>query len=118
MIRRWKPESGSRSSRAPAFTGTASSFPPREHGHAAHRQGFRGQAAVLIERVLLRCLEKFLAVPRCVRIKMQDALDDGIDVGCESARRADVRDEADLPRLLRCDGIAKEDKWIREARQG
>jgi hypothetical protein len=117
MIRRWKEESGSRSSRAPAFTGTAGSLLPREHGQAARRQGFCGQTAVLVERVLLRRQEKFLAVPRGVGIKTQDALDDGIDVGCEITHRADVRDEADLPRLLRGDGIAEEEQRKREARQ-
>src|SRR6266851_3188375 len=118
MIRRWKEESGSRSSRAPAFTGTASSLLPRKHGHAAHRQGFRGQTAVLVERILLRGLEKFLAVPRGVRIEAQDALDDRLDVGRQFICRADVRDESDLLRLLRRDRIAEEDKWKREARQG
>src|ERR1700730_13792047 len=110
MIRRWKEDSGNRSSRAPAFTRTAGSRLPREHGQAACRQGFRGQTAVLVERILLRRLEKFLAGPRGIRIETQDALDDGIDIGCESARRADVRDESDLLRLLRSDGIAEEDE--------
>src|ERR1700692_1796648 len=119
MIRRWKEDSGSRSSRAPAFTGTAGSLLlPREHGHATDRQGFRGQTAVLVERVLLRRLEKFLAVARGIQIETQDASDDGIDVGCERARWADVRNEADLPRLLRRDGIAEEDERKREGRQG
>src|SRR6266851_7794139 len=117
MIRRWKEDSGSRSSRAPAFTGTASSLLPRKHGHAAYRQGFRGQTAVLIERVLLRRLEKFLAVPRGVRVEAQDALDDRIDVGRQFIYRADVRDESDLLRLLRRYRIAEEDKRKREARQ-
>src|ERR1700681_3780619 len=92
MIRRWKEESGSRSSRAPAFTVTAGSLLPRERGHAARRQRFRGQTAVLVKRVLLRGQEKFLAAPRGIRFETQDALDDGIDVGCEISHRADVRD--------------------------
>src|SRR5580692_7826786 len=117
MIRRWKEDSGRRSSRAPAFTGTAGSLLPREHGQAARRQGFRGQTAVLVERVLLHRLKKFLAGPCGIRIETQDAFDDGIDIGCEGARRANVRDEADLLRLLRSDGIAEEDERKREARQ-
>src|ERR1700692_4822148 len=118
MIRRWNEERGSRSSRAPAFTGTATSLLPREHGQAAHRQSFRGQAAVLVDGVLLRGLEKFLAVARGIRVEMENALDEGVDVGGESVRRADVGDEADFLGLLRGDGITEEDQGKREARQG
>src|ERR1700674_3277659 len=110
MIRRWKEDNGRRSSRAPAFTGMAGSLLPRKHGHAADCQGFRGQTAILVERVLLSGLEKFLAVPRGIRMETQDAFDDGIDVGCQLARRADMRDEADLLRLRRCDRIADQDE--------
>jgi len=48
---------------------------------------------------------------------MQDALNESIDVARESARRADLRDEADLLCLLRRDGIAEENEGKREARQ-
>src|ERR1700692_567749 len=118
MIRRWKEESGSRSSRAPAFTGIVGSLLPREHGQAADRQGFSGQTAILVKGILLRGLEKFLAVSRGIRIETQDAFDEVIDVGSESARRADVRDEAEFSSLLRRDGIAEEDERKRKSRQG
>ena len=66
----------------------------------------------------MRGLEKFLAVARGVWIETQDAFDEGVHVGRESVRRADLRDEADLLRVLRSDGLAEEYERKREARQG
>ena len=117
MIRLWKRDSGNRSSRAPAFTGTAGSFLPRKHGQTADGQGFGCQAAILVKRILLRRLEKFFAIPRGIRIEAQDAHNKVIYIGGESAGRADVRDEPDFPRLLRRDGIAKKHERKRKARQ-
>src|ERR1700674_1977426 len=94
IIRRWNDEMGSRSRRAPAFTGTASLFLLREDGHAADRQGLNGQAAVLVKGVLQRRLEKFLAVPGGIRVELKYALDKGIGIGCETPCGADLRDEA------------------------
>src|ERR1700733_13984190 len=117
MMRRWKEEIGRRSSRAPAFTGTARSLLPREHSQAAHRQRFGGQAAVLVKRILLRRQEKFLTVPRGIRIEPQNALDEGIDVGGKRGDRTDVRNKADLLRLLWGNWVAEEDEGKRETWQ-
>ena len=76
---------GSRSSRAPAFTGTASLFLLREDGQAAYGQGFNSQTAILVKGILLRRLEKFLAVPSGIRVKLKYAFDQGIGIGCEAA---------------------------------
>src|SRR3982074_834522 len=117
IIRRWNEEMGSRSRRAPAFTGTPSLFLLREDGHAADRQGFNGQAAVLVKGVLLRRLEELLAVPRGVRVELKYALDKGVSIGCEMPGRTNLRDEANLQGMLRGDGIAEEDEGEGEARQ-
>src|SRR5713226_415619 len=117
IIRRWNEEMGSRSSRAPAFTGTASLFLLREDGHATDRQGFNGQAAVLVKGVLLRRLEKFLAIPRGIRFKLKYAFDEGIGISCETPGRTNLRDEPDLQGVLRGDGITEEDEREREARR-
>src|SRR3977135_3538688 len=108
---------GSRSSRAPAFTGAPSLFLLREDGHAADRQGFNGQAAVLVKGVLLRRLEEFLAVPRGVRAQLKDGLNRAATLGCTRPGRTNLRDEADLQGMLRGDGIAEEDEGEGEARQ-
>src|ERR1700682_6789825 len=91
IIRRWNEEMGSRSRRAPAFTGAASLFLLREDGHAADRQRFNGQTAILVKRVLLRRYEKFLAVSRGIRLELKYALDNGIGIGCETPSRKDLR---------------------------
>src|SRR3981189_437382 len=108
---------GSRSSRAPAFTGTPSLFLLREDGHAGNRQGFNGQAAVLVKGVLLCHLEEFLAVPRGVRVELKYALDKRVSIGCEMPGRTNLRDEADLQGMLRGDGVAEEDEGEGEAGQ-
>src|SRR5712671_4965458 len=90
MIRRWNEEMGSRSRRAPAFTGTPSLFLLREEGHAADRQGFNGQAAILVKGVLLGRLEEFLAVPRGVRVELKYAVDKSVSIGCEAPCRTNL----------------------------
>src|SRR5579863_6388522 len=107
MMRRWNEDIGNRSRRAPAFTRTVRSLLPRQHSQAAHGQGLGGQAAVLVEGILQRGLKKFLAVPRGRGIEAQDAFDEVIDIRRQCACWADVRDQADLPRLSRSDGIAE-----------
>ncbi len=109
---------GSRSSRAPAFTGTPSLFLLREDGHAADRQGFHGQAAVLVKGVLLRRLKKILAAPGGIRFELKYAFDQGIGIGCETSRRTDLGNEADLQGVLRGDSIAEQNEGERETRQG
>src|ERR1700730_5177439 len=84
MIRRWNEEIGSRSRRAPALTVTASLFRLAEQDHAANREGFRGQPAVLVKGVLLGCLEELLAAPRGGWIELTDTLDQSIRVPDEA----------------------------------
>src|SRR5580700_8020689 len=117
IIRRWKEEIGSRSRRAPAFTGTADSLLPCEEGHAADCQGFNGQPAVLVKGILLRSLEKFLAAPRGSWVEPENAIDESIGLASKSIGRTDLRDEADFESLLRGDRIAEKDEGKREARQ-
>src|ERR1700737_1018939 len=118
IIRRWNEEMGSRSRRAPAFTGTASLFLLREHGHAADRQSLNGEAAVLVKGILQSRLKKFFTVSSSVGIQLKYALYEGIGIGCEAPRRANLRNEPDLLSMLRANGIAKQDKRKCEARQG
>src|SRR6266568_476964 len=94
IIRRWNEEMGSRSSRAPAFTGTPGLFLLREDGHAADRQGFHGQAAVLVKGVLLRRLKKILAASNGIRFQLKYAFDQGVGIGFEAPGGADLGDEA------------------------
>src|ERR1700674_1833399 len=107
----------SRSSRAPAFTGTPSLFLLREDGHAADRQSFHGQTAVLVKGILLRRLEKFFAAPRGIRFELKDAFDKGIGIDCETRRWTNLRNEANLQGMLWWNGIAEEHEGKREARQ-
>src|SRR5580704_12315117 len=117
IIRRWQEEIGSRSRRAPAFTGTADSLLPCQDRHAADRQGLNGQPAILVEGILLRRLEKFLAAPRGTWVEPENAIDESIGLERKPIGRTDLRDEADFERLLRADRIAEQDEGKREARQ-
>src|SRR4030088_3059953 len=118
ITRRWNAEMGGRSRRAPAFTGTASLFLLREHGHAADRQSLNGEAAILVKGILQSRLRKFLAVSSGVGIQLKYALYKCIGIGCEASARANLSNEPDLLSMLRADGIAKQDKRKCEARQG
>src|ERR1700732_4207455 len=108
---------GSRSSRAPAFTGTPSLFLLREDGHAADRQGFHGKTAVLVKGVLQRRLEKFLAAPCGIGVELKNAFDKGISIGCETPGWTNLRNKPDLQGILWWNGIAEEHERKREARQ-
>src|ERR1700676_2763636 len=108
MIRRWNDEIGSRSSRAPAFTGAASLFLLRDDGHAADRQRLNGQTAILIKGILLRREEKFLAGSRGIRFELQDSFDQRIGIGCETPGRTNLGNEPDLQSVLRSNGIAEQ----------
>src|ERR1700716_3358000 len=118
IIRRWNEEMGSRSRRAPAFTGTASLFLLREHGHAADRQSLNGEAAILVKGILQSRLKKFLAVSSGVGIQLKYALYKCIDIGCEASGRANLRNEPDLLSMLRANRIPKQDQGKGETRQG
>ena len=107
MIRRWNEEIDSRSSRAPALRVTGNSLFPGKCGKAADRQGFYGQAAVLIERVLLSRLKKFLAPSRCPRIQIQYAFYERIPFAREALGGHNLRYKSDLQGSLRRDGISK-----------
>src|ERR1700674_5510633 len=109
---------GRRSRRAPALAVTGVSLLPCERGHAAGGQSFNGEAAILVKRVLLHVLKKLFAVAHGGGIEAENALDEGVGLGGKTLGGDDLRDEADLQRALRFDGIAKEDERESEARQG
>lgn len=65
----------------------------------------------------MRCEEKFFASPRRIRIELQDSFDNGIGNRYETRGRTNLLNQPDLQSLLWSDGIAKEEKRKREARQ-
>src|SRR6266404_447578 len=89
MIRRWNGEIGRRSSRAPALTVTCL-LRLCEQGHAAGRQRFNRQSAVLVEGVLLCQLEKFFAAAGRACVEPKNPLDKRIGVAGEAVGRADL----------------------------
>src|SRR5882762_8160202 len=98
MMRRWKPEMGRRSRRAPESAVTARSLFPREHGQAAFGQGIDGETAVLVKGVLLGVEKKFFTAAHGPGVKPHDALDEGVGFRRKSVGRANLRDQADLQR--------------------
>src|SRR6266849_8601579 len=90
MMRRWNLEMGSRSRRAPESAVTVSSLFPLEQGQATLRQGVDGEAAVLVEGVLLGVEKKAFAVAHGGRVEPQDTLDEGVGPGwiCSILTRA------------------------------
>ena len=116
-MRRWNLEMGSRSRRAPEFAVTARSLLPREQGQAALRQGFDGKTAVLIEGVLLGAEEKAFAAAHGGRVEAQDTLDEGVGFGEEAISGTDLRDQTDLLRAMRVDGLTEQNERKCEARK-
>src|SRR5215470_7269691 len=97
---------GSRSRRAPAFTIKTGSFPLVQHGKAAFRQSVDGPLAVLIVGILLRRKKEFFAAPDRLRIEAQNAPDEGVGLSDQLFGRANLRNQTDLKRAMRADGIA------------
>src|ERR1700724_2240072 len=106
-IRRWNEEMGSRSRRGPAFAVAASSFPPGEHGQAAHGQSVNGQTAILGKVVLLGSLEKLLAASRRSRFELKNALNQRIGLSSQTIRSTDLRNKTDLHSILPRAGTAE-----------
>src|SRR6267143_683909 len=115
MIRRWKVEMGSRSRRAPESAVTVSSLLPRERGQAAFRQGINGKTTVPGEGVLLGVEKKAFAAAHGGRLEPQDALDESVGFGRKAFGGTDLRDQTNLLRAMRVDGLTEENKRKCEA---
>src|SRR6267378_7355863 len=115
MMRRWNLEMGSRSRRAPESAVTVSSLFPREQGQSILRQGVNGEAAVLVKEVLLGVEKKAFAATHGGRVEPQDTLDQGFGFGGEAIGGTDLRDQTDLLRAMRVDGLTEQNKWKCEA---
>src|SRR5579864_7316460 len=112
MIRRWKEEIGSRSSRTPALTVAVavSSLFIGEHGHASGNQRFNRGAAVLVKRVLLGSEKKFLAAPDSRWIELKNTLDESVGLNFQAVSGTNLRDETDLQGAFGAYGISQQDK--------
>src|SRR2546421_10982037 len=117
MMRRWNLEMGSRSRRAPEAAVTVSSLLPREQGQATFRQGVNGETAVLVEGVLLGVEKKAFATTHGGRVEPQDTLDEGVGCGGEAISGTDLRDQTDLLRAMRVDGLTEQKEQKCEARK-
>src|SRR6266403_112020 len=115
MMRRWNLEMGRRSRRAPESAVTVSSLFPRKQGQATLRQGVNGEAAVLVKEVLLGVEKKAFAATHGGRVEPQDTLDEGFGFGGEAIGGTDLRDQTDLLRAMRVDGLTEQNKWKCEA---
>src|SRR5882762_8976093 len=115
MMRRWKLEMGSRSRRAPESAVTARSLLPREQGQAAFRQGIDGETAVLIKGVLLGAEKKAFAAAHGGRVEAQDTLDESVGFGREAVGGKGLRDQANLLRAMRVEGLTEQNEGKCEA---
>src|SRR5467141_1832556 len=117
MMRRWNLEMGSRSRRAPESAVTVSSLFPREQGQATLLQGVNGEAAILVKEVLLGVEKKAFAATHGGRVEPQDTLDEGVGCGGEAISGTDLRDQTDLLRAMRVDGLTEQNERKCEARK-
>src|SRR6202171_415851 len=115
IIRRWKVAMGSRSRRAPVSAVTASSLLPRERGQAAFRQGINGKTTVPVEGVLLGVEKKAFAAAHGGRVKPQDTLDEGVSFGRKPTGGTYLRDQTNLLRTMRVDGLTQQNERKCEA---
>src|SRR5579859_662079 len=93
------------------------SFLPRQPRQAVDGQGFSGQAAILVECVLLGGLKKLLAAPRGSRIEPKNAADQSVRLGGQTVSDANLRDQARLHCQLGRYGFAEKHKRKGETRQ-
>src|SRR6266404_5626928 len=115
IIRRWKVEMGSRSRRAPESAVTASSLLPRERSQAAFRQGINGETAVPVEGVLLGVEKKAFAPAHGGRVEPQDTLYESFGFGRKAIGGTYLRDQTNLLRAMRIDGITEQNERKCEA---
>src|SRR6266852_50382 len=106
---------GRRSRRAPESAVTGSSLLPREQSQGAFGQGIDGETAVLVEGVLLGAEKESFAAARSGGVEVQDALDEGVCFGRQAIGRTNLRDQADLLRAVRVDGLAEQNERKSEA---
>src|SRR6266404_2531789 len=102
---------GRRSRRAPESAVTVNSLFPRKQGQATLRQGLNGEAAVLVKEVLLGVEKKAFAATHGGRLERQGTLDEGFGLAEEAIGGTDLRDQTDLLRAMRVDGLAEQHKW-------
>ena len=94
-----------------------SSLLPRKQGKATFRQGVNGETAIFVEGILLGVEKKFFAATHGGRVEPQDTLDEGVGFGAEAISRTDLRDQTDLLRAMRVDGLTEQNERKREARK-
>src|SRR5260370_3940005 len=115
MMRRWKLEMGRRARREPESAVTASSLLPREQSQAAFCQGIDGETTILIEGVLLGVKKEVFTTAYRGRVEPQDALDESVGFGRKPIGGTDLRDQAEVLRALRGDGLAQPGQGENEA---
>src|SRR6266852_2051554 len=106
---------GRRSRRPPEAEVTGRSLLPREQRLGAFGQGIVGEAAGLVEGVLLGARRESFAAGRSGGVELQDALDEGVCFGRQAIGRTNLRDQADLLRAVRVDGLAEQNERKSEA---
>src|SRR5215472_1278040 len=95
-IRRWNPEIGRRSRRAPALTLMPASRLPGQRSQGPLCQCIQRQIAVLREIVILRSEEKLLAAPHGVHVELQNSRDQSLHLAGKCFGGTDLRNQTDL----------------------
>jgi hypothetical protein len=84
-----------------------SSLLPRERGQAAFRQGINGKTTVPGEGVLLGAKKKAFAAAHGESVKPQDTFDEGVGFGRKAIGGTYLRDQTNLLRAMRVDGLTE-----------
>src|SRR6516225_2453330 len=107
-IRRWNPEIGRRSRRAPALTFMPSSLLPGQRRQGPLCQCIQCQNAVLRKIVILRSEEKLLASPHSVHVELQNSRDRSVHLARKCFGGTNLGNKTDLERARRRERFTKQ----------